>query len=280
VSINLYNTTCFNTSKLVTCSYSTSFSYALKLLNVEMRIAIYNIYGFVRFADEIADTFVEYDRNHLINKFEADYNDAVAQGISSNPIINSFLITVKKYNIADELIRAFFRSMKSDLSSIYFTEKSEMDHYIYGSADVIGLMCLKVFTKGNENLYEDLKHPAMKLGSALQKVNFIRDLKNDMEGLGRKYFPEINKNSFSETDKEKIIKDIKSDFCISLAGIRKLPHEAKWATLTIYYYYYALLKKIDNTPPLKLINTRIRIDNLHKAALILKSFIYVKFKMV
>ena len=188
----LFDSVSNDCSKLVTKSYSTSFSLAVNMLSAEIRKDIYNIYGFVRFADEIVDTFHDYDKEQLMIHFERDYYLSKEQGISLNPILNSFQQTVKKYNITDEMVQAFLKSMKADLSKTEYKTKEEYDDYIYGSADVVGLMCLKVFVNGNEEMYETLKDAAMRLGSAFQKVNFLRDLKDDFELLNRSYFPNVD----------------------------------------------------------------------------------------
>jgi len=218
--MNLYNKTSFQISRLVTQSYSTSFSIATSLFEKEMRDAIYSIYGFVRFADEIVDTFQEYDKKYLLEKFENDYYDAVKKGISLNPVLQSFQETVKKYSIPDENIQAFLTSMKFDLVKNHYNDKTEIDKYIYGSADAVGLMCLKVFCNGDDKLYKELEKPAMKLGSAFQKVNFLRDLRNDTRVLGRTYFPEIQDERFDEENKLIVIKDIEKS--IKLTRIKHL----------------------------------------------------------
>ena len=195
-AMNLYDQVSFKVSKLVTRSYSTSFSIAVSFLDREIQQVIYSIYGFVRCADEIVDTFLEHDKESLLNKFEEDYYEAQKNRISLNPVLHSFQLTVTKYKIPDMLIRAFLLSMRTDLHKTRYTSKNEIDAYIYGSADVVGLMCLAVFTNGNSEMYENLKASAMRLGSAFQKVNFLRDLKNDTESLDRQYFPEIKNGLF------------------------------------------------------------------------------------
>lgn len=265
-------------SKIVTKSYSTSFSLAVKMLAPSIRGDIYNIYGFVRFADEIVDTFHEYDKERLINQFEKDYYDALAQGISLNPILNSFQQTVKKYNIDDALIQAFLDSMKADLKEIKYTTKEEFDAYIYGSADVVGLMCLKVFVNGDQQKYDELKAAAMRLGSAFQKVNFLRDLKDDYELLNRSYFPNVDLRSLDAESKELIIKEIEEDFDYAFKnGILELPVEAKFGVYTAFRYYRRLLKKLKKVPSSKIIETRVRISNPMKINLLARS--YVKYKL-
>jgi phytoene synthase len=245
-----------------------------------MRSAIYSIYGFVRFADEIVDSFHSHDRRVLLEKFEKDYYEAYSSGISLNPILNSFQQTVKKYNINDNLIQSFLKSMKSDLDKDGYNSKSEIDEYIYGSAEVVGLMCLKVFLDGNEKLYDGLRVPAMKLGAAFQKVNFLRDIKHDYETLGRQYFPDTDFRTFNEEVKNKIISDIDKDFLTSLSGIRKLPRDSKFPVLIAYYYFGRLLKKISKTNADKLISKRIRINNFVKVSLIIKAYFVCMLKLI
>ncbi|MFN8255981.1 MAG: phytoene/squalene synthase family protein [Bacteroidales bacterium] len=277
--IKLYHKSAFKISRLITKSYSTSFSFATSLFEKEMREAIYSIYGFVRFADEIVDTFHGYDKNYLLDKFEKDYYEAFNHGISLNPILHSFQITVKKYNISDEHIRAFLNSMKFDLEKKEYTTKREADQYIYGSADVVGLMCLKVFCNGNEQLYASLVKPAMKLGSAFQKVNFLRDLKHDTQMLDRRYFPEVSAKSLDDESKDVIIRDIENDFRLAYQGIKQLPGRSKLAVLLAYYYYRILLNKIKCSPASKVMESRIRISNAQKMGLLLKAVFVYNLKM-
>jgi len=265
-------------SKLVTEKYSTSFSLAVKMLSPKIRTDIYNIYGFVRFADEIVDTFHGYDKEVLINNFEKDYYLAKEQGISLNPILNSFQQTVNKYNILDEMVAAFLKSMKADLYKTEYQTKAEYDAYIYGSADVVGLMCLKVFVNGDEKMYEELKDAAMRLGSAFQKVNFLRDLKDDYEVLNRSYFPNVDLGKLDAVSKQLIIDDIEQDFDFAYKnGILKLPSEAKFGVYMAYRYYRRLLKKLNKVPSEKIMDTRIRISNPMKINLLARS--YVKYKL-
>lgn len=278
--IQLYNDVSFRVSKIVTQSYSTSFSIAVGFLNPENRDAIYSIYGFVRLADEIVDTFHDFDKERLLSEFEDAFYKAHKESISLNPILHSFQMTVKKYDIPDKLIQSFLRSMKMDLVKNGNYTKPEADEYIYGSAEVVGLMCLCVFVTGDKNLYNDLKYYAMKLGSAFQKVNFLRDLKNDIHDLNRSYFPEIEINTLNQEAKNKIIKDIESDFNASLPGIRKLPEDAKLPVLIAYYYYLCLLKKISNTKAEKLISTRISVHGLSKFVLFIKAYLAVKLGLI
>jgi phytoene/squalene synthetase len=266
-------------SKIVTRHYSTSFSLAVKMLDKSIRNAIYSIYGFVRFSDEIVDSFHEYDKETLINDFEKDYYRALESKISLNPILNSFQHTVKKYEIDNDLIQAFLTSMKLDLKKSEYTD-TEYNEYIYGSADVVGLMCLKVFVKGNQEKYDSLEESAMKLGSAFQKVNFLRDLKDDYEELNRSYFPNIDVKNLNNESKKMIIQEIEEDFKNALIGIKKLPKEAKFGVYTAYIYYLSLLKKLKRTPAEEIIKTRIRISNTFKILLLIKSFVTYKGKLI
>jgi phytoene/squalene synthetase len=277
--LRFYNDVSLNISKLVTRSYSTSFSIAVSFLEPEIKNGIYSIYGFVRFADEIVDTFDSFDKKELLEKFEKDYYDGLKSGISLNPILHSFQNVVKTYKIPDELIQAFLNSMKADLYKNDYNQ-AEIKEYIYGSAEVVGLMCLRVFTKGDENLYAALKFPAMKLGSAFQKVNFLRDLKNDIECLDRRYFVGIDKKTFNNNTKNDLIKDIENDFFSSYAGIKKLPNNSQLAVLIAFYYYVRLLKKIKHTPAEKLISTRIRVTNSKKILLLIKAYFNYKYKLI
>lgn len=233
---NLFNETSYKISELVTKQYSTSFYSASKLFHSQIRYHIFNIYGFVRFADEIVDTFENCDKKTLLQNFEKDFYKALEAGISLNPILNSFVYTVKTFNIPLDYVQAFLNSMKLDLEKQNYNSKLELDNYIYGSADVVGLMCLKVFCNNNNTLFEQLKIPAIKLGSAFQKVNFLRDLKNDTQNLHRKYFPQLIDMEFDEKIKNEIISDIENDFEIAYTGIVKLPKTCHKAVFTAYNY--------------------------------------------
>lgn len=278
---HLFDQVSYDTSKLVTNSYSTSFSMAVKMLSPTIRSAIYNIYGFVRFADEIVDTFHDYNKEELLNDFEIEYYKAYEQGISLNPILNSFQQTVRKYNITDDMVSAFLKSMRADLTKSVYTTKEEYDEYIYGSADVVGLMCLKVFVKGNEERYNELKEAAMRLGSAFQKVNFLRDLKDDYELLNRSYFPNVDLTSLDSDSKAQIIAEIEDDFDYAFnQGILKLPVEAKFGVYMAYRYYRRLLKKLNKVPSSKIIETRVRISNPMKINLLARSYVKYKLNMI
>ena len=279
-SVNLYDHVSYEISKLVTKTYSTSFSIAVSFLDAQVQKAIYSIYGFVRFADEIVDSFDQYDKDILLDKFETDYYDAYKNGISLNPVLHSFQIIVKRYQIPNDLIQSFLKSMKADLYKTRYESKSEIDDYIYGSADVVGLMCLKVFTDGDDVLYASLKLPAKRLGSAFQKVNFLRDLKSDIEFLDRQYFPEMGNGSFDDKVKDAIIQDIEIDFQAARKGIPKLPEDAKLAVLIAYFYYKRLLNKIRHTPSSKLLATRIRISGTRKIVLLGKALVVYHLKMI
>jgi len=264
-------------SKTVTKSYSTSFSLATKMLADTIRQDIYNIYGFVRLADEIVDTFHDYDKETLFKNFEIDLERALSDKISVNPIINSFQDTYHKYGIEKHLVDAFMGSMKMDLHKSKYLTEEEYKAYIYGSADVVGLMCLRVFVKGDSVKYEALKDAAMSLGSAFQKVNFLRDLKADHEDLSRTYFPNTDLNRLDESSKQLIINDIENDFSKGLKGIRELPIEAKFGVFMAYRYYHQLLKKLKKTPAVDLKSTRIRVPNYKKIELLTRS--YVKYQL-
>jgi phytoene synthase len=270
----------FESSKIVTKSYSTSFSSAVKMLSPSIRQDIYNIYGFVRLADEIVDTFHDYNKKELFDLFEADLNRSLDHKISLNPILNAFQNTVHKYNIPYELIGAFMKSMRLDLEKKVYHSKQEYDEYIYGSADVVGLMCLKVFVNGDIAQYESLKNAAMRLGSAFQKVNFLRDLKADFDGLERTYFPNTDLNKLDEASKEVIIKEIEADFEAGFEGIRNLPIEAKFGVYTAYVYYKKLLSKLKKTPSVAIKTTRIRVPNYQKAGLLAKCYVNYRLNII
>jgi len=264
-------------STAVTKSYSTSFSLATKMLAKSIRQDIYNIYGFVRLADEIVDTFHDYDKETLFKNFEIDLERALNDKISLNPILNAFQETYHKFGIEKHLVDSFMDSMRLDLHKSKYLSEQEYKAYIYGSADVVGLMCLKVFVKGDHQKYEALKDSAMSLGSAFQKVNFLRDLKADHEDLSRTYFPNTNLNELDEASKHRIIDDIENDFSEGLKGIRQLPIEAKFGVFMAYRYYHQLLKKLKKTPALHLKSTRIRVPNYKKFELLTRS--YVKYQL-
>jgi phytoene synthase len=277
---SIFDTISFECSRNVTKTYSTSFSTAVRMLAPSIRQDIYNIYGFVRFADEIVDSFHEYNKDELFALFETDLNLALKNKISLNPVLNSFQHTVTKYSIPYDLIDAFMKSMKLDLTKTNYKTKDEYEEYIYGSADVVGLMCLKVFVNGDSNQYDSLKNAAMHLGSAFQKVNFLRDLKADFEGLNRTYFPDTDLNQLNEASKLKIIQEIEADFKAGFEGIIHLPLEAKFGVYTAYVYYKKLLSKLSKTPSSEIKNTRIRVPNYQKYGLFAKCYFTYKLKII
>ncbi|MDT0540251.1 MULTISPECIES: phytoene/squalene synthase family protein [Croceitalea] len=277
---SLFDNVSYDCSKIVTESYSTSFALATKMLGTSIRSDIYNIYGFVRFADEIVDTFHDYNKEELFNNFEKDLQNAIEHKISLNPILNSFQYTYHKYDIPFDLVASFMKSMRMDLVKKQYKTNAEYKEYIYGSADVVGLMCLCVFVDGNKEQYEELKESAMALGSAFQKVNFLRDLKADFELLERSYFPNTNLLELDEVSKKRIVDEIKTDFALGYSGIERLPADAKFGVYTAYKYYNKLLQKLQNTPPLEIKNTRIRVPNYQKFGLLAKSYVNYKLQLV
>ena len=278
--IHLFDEVAFECSQKVTNGYSTSFSSAVRMLAPSIRPAIHSIYGFVRFADEVVDTFHDKDKKLLLDKFEWDFYQSLEMGISLNPILHSFQKTIKQYNIDIELVDAFLKSMRMDIEKKDYKTKEEYQEYIYGSADVVGLMCLKVFVDGSDEEYQKLKPTAMKLGSAFQKVNFLRDLKNDAEILERSYFPDVDLKNLSPEVKTKIVSEIKADFDAAYEGIKQLPASSKFGVYTAYRYYKQLLKKLQKTPSNKLMETRIRVSDYHKYGLLMQSYLNIKLNIV
>lgn len=276
----LFDEVSFKCSKGVTEAYSTSFSLASKMLDPSIRGDIYNIYGFVRFADEIVDSFHHYSKEDLFNKFEEDLHYAIKEKISLNPILNSFQFTFHNYDIDIELVNAFMKSMRWDLHKKKYLSHQDYKAYIYGSADVVGLMCLKVFVKGDQQEYLRLKSSAMSLGSAFQKVNFLRDLKDDYEGLSRSYFPNVDLKVFSEQDKMNIIEEIETDFKNALVGIFQLPATARFGVYTAYKYYLKLLKKLKSTPSDNIRQNRIRVPNYQKMSVLARSYVNYRFNLL
>lgn len=266
-------------SKVVTVQYSTSFSSAIKLLHTDLRGPIFNIYGFVRLADEIVDTFHGHDKQTLLAQFKAETFAAIERGISLNPILNSFQKSVNQYGIDHELIHAFFRSMESDLTEHAY-DRQGYEEYIYGSAEVVGLMCLYVFCEGNRGQYQQLEASARSLGAAFQKVNFLRDIKADFQDLSRMYFPGCNFHNFTEQDKLKIEADIEADFRHAYEGILQLPMKSKFGVYVAYKYYYSLFHKIKSTEPQHIMQKRIRIANYHKAYIVLKAGVKNQLRMI
>jgi phytoene synthase len=277
---SIFDTVSFECSKNVTKSYSTSFSSAVKMLAPSIRQDIYNIYGFVRFADEIVDTFHDYNKESLFDLFTTDLANALTNKISLNPILNSFQHTVNKYQIPESMIEAFMNSMKMDLYKTEYNTVDEYNNYIYGSADVVGLMCLKVFVNGDEKKFKELEQSAMRLGSAFQKVNFLRDLKADYEDLNRTYFPNTDLSKLDEASKNEIIKEIESDFEAGFQGILNLPLEAKFGVYTAYAYYKKLLTKLKKTPSLEIKNTRIRVSDYQKIGLLAKCYVNYRLNII
>ena len=277
---SIFDTISFECSRNVTKTYSTSFSTAVRMLAPSIRQDIYNIYGFVRFADEIVDSFHDYNKVDLFNLFETDLELALKNKISLNPVLNAFQHTVNKFNIPNELIDAFMKSMRLDLTKTEYKTQDEFNEYIFGSADVVGLMCLIVFVNGDQEKYDTLKNSAMRLGSAFQKVNFLRDLKADFEGLNRTYFPDTDLNQLDETSKSKIIAEIEADFKAGFEGILLLPLEAKLGVYTAYVYYKKLLSKLSKTPSAEIKNTRVRVPDYQKYGLFAKCYFNYKLKFI
>ena len=270
----------FDCSRNVTRAYSTSFSSAVRMLALSIRQDIYNIYGFVRFADEIVDSFHDYDKEQLFNLFETDLEKAINDKISLNPVLNAFQHTARNYNIDSSLTGAFMKSMKQDLIKKEYASFEEYNEYIYGSADVVGLMCLKVFTGNDTARYEELKPFAMRLGSAFQKINFLRDLKADTEELERNYFPTLNLSEMDDSTKAHIIEEIEADLAEGYKGIIRLPAEAKFGVYTAYVYYKKLLKKLKNTPSLQIRAARIRVPDYEKFGLLAKCYLDYRLNII
>lgn len=271
----IFDTLSADFSKMITKRYSTSFSLGIYFLNEKIRQPIYSIYGFVRLADEIVDSFHEYDKEGLLAKFKRDCFEAIEDGISINPVLNAFQQVVNKYHIEHELIELFIQSMEMDLQQEYYTPE-KYDRYILGSAQVVGLMCLQVFTEGDKKEYEKLKYSAMKLGAAFQKINFLRDINADYFTLSRNYFPNVDLAAFSNAEKLIIEDDIEADFKLALDGIRQLPSSSRNGVYLAYVYYKKLFDKIKNCPAEKVMAGRIRISNAHKFGLMFDSLIRYK----
>lgn len=267
------------TSRLVTRLYSTSFSLGVRMLDNRFRDPIYAIYGFVRFADEIVDTFHNYDKQFLLDQFRKDTHQAIHSKISLNPVLNSFQWVVNKYQIDIQLIDIFLHSMEMDLSKTTYT-RDEYNEYVLGSAEVVGLMCLQVFCEGNKSEYERLKPLAMKLGSAYQKINFLRDLRQDNQVLGRNYFPDIDINHLTVETKHQIEQEIEQEFKAGLEGIKQLPRSARLGVYLTYVYYTALLNKIRKTAPNDLLRIRVRIPNWKKWSLLIFSYLLFKIRKI
>lgn len=275
----LYYHVSFATSRMVTRTYSTSFTVGVKCLSPDIRDAVYSIYGFVRLADEIVDTFHQYDKAFLLDDFEKEYDKAIRQGISMNPVLNSFQYTVKKYNIPDVLIRDFLVSMRADLHKKEFSPE-EICRYIYGSAETVGLMCLKVFVDGDDAEYDRLAPYAKRLGAAFQKINFLRDIKHDTDSLQRIYFPVLQQAPLNEENKQVILQEIMEDYAFALEGIRLLPECARLGVYTAYLYYRSLTEDIRKMHPEQLLQERVRISNLRKMWLFCRAYSRIKWAKV
>ncbi len=274
--MELFDETTLKCSRLITQHYSTSFTLGIKTLEAKYRLPIYAVYGFVRYADEIVDTFHDYDKADLLNGFRADTYKAIRDRISLNPVLHSFQLIVNQYGIERELIEAFLKSMEMDLHQQEYNQYGYAE-YIYGSAEVVGLMCLRVFCEGNTQMYESLKEPARRLGAAFQKVNFLRDIRSDFHDRGRVYFPGINFNAFTESAKRDIEADIEADFEAAYQGIIRLPQGAKWGVYLAYVYYKTLFKKIKKMAPSRILQERIRVPDNQKMALLVQT--YFKHKL-
>ncbi|MES2778095.1 MAG: phytoene/squalene synthase family protein [Bacteroidota bacterium] len=266
-------------SKITTERYSTSFSSAIRLLHPDMRSPIYNVYGFVRFADEIVDTFHDHDKEALLHQFKQETFDAIKRGISLNPILHSFQMTVNRYSIDLALIESFFDSMQMDLDKKQH-DCTSYGEYIYGSAEVVGLMCLYIFCEGNKSMYQQLKPAARSLGAAFQKVNFLRDLKADYQGLNRVYFPGCDFKNFTEADKCQIEADIQKDFSDAHRGIIALPLKARFGVYVAYKYYLSLFKKIKKLQPKRIMEERIRIPKYGKVFILAKAGLRSQFNIL
>ncbi|MEY4874877.1 MAG: hypothetical protein RL708_26 [Bacteroidota bacterium] len=279
-NIQLYNKVCFENSKTITERYSTSFSSAIRLLHPSMHSSIHGIYGFVRLADEIVDTFHEADKEILLAEFKIETYKAIAQGISLNPVLHAFQITVNKYQIEHHLIEAFFKSMEMDLHKTKYETVHEYNDYIYGSAEVVGLMCLHIFCNGDKEKYNQLENSARALGAAFQKINFLRDVKDDFGQLNRTYFPNVNFDYLDDEAKQKIVDDIEIDFKNGLKGIGNLPIGSRFGVYVAYKYYYSLFNKIKRLPTKVITQQRVRIPDYTKVFIILKSFFRYKLQMM
>lgn len=278
-NLGLYNSVCLQVSENITKRYSTSFTLGIKTLHKRLRAPIYAIYGFVRCADEIVDTFHNHNQEELLRNFSAETFKAIDSRISTNPLLQSFQIVVNKYKIERELIEAFLKSMEMDLFKKKH-EQSSYDQYIYGSAEVVGLMCLTVFVEGNKTEYNRLKDAARSLGAAFQKVNFLRDMKSDYDERGRVYFPKVDFNRFDSLSKEEIENEIENDFAKAYEGILALPKDARFGVYVAYRYYKRLLHRIKVTPASRIINERIRVPNNEKASLLFRSFCRYQLNMM
>lgn len=275
----LYQDTCLECSRVITRNYSTSFTLGIKTLHKRYRAAIYGIYGFVRYADEIVDTFYDHNQKYLLEKFKADTYAAIEAGISLNPVLHSFQWVVNEYKVNHALIEAFLLSMEMDLYKNTYT-KETYDQYIYGSAEVVGLMCLHVFCEGDNKMFESLRGPAQSLGKAFQKVNFLRDMKSDYMDRGRVYFPGIDFQYFNEQSKAIIEQDIQNDFDHAYTGIVRLPEGARNGVYLAYVYYKRLFQKICDLSPSKVLQERIRVPDNQKLAILVKTFFQAQLNFI
>ncbi|MEN8906219.1 MAG: phytoene/squalene synthase family protein [Clostridiales bacterium] len=274
----LYDRISYKASRIITRAYSTSFSLGILFIKKSIRKDIYAIYGFVRLADEIVDTFHDYNKELLLERFKKDVYRSIEEGISLNPVLNSFQLTVNKYKISVELIDQFLHSMEMDLKKQTYNPETYKE-YILGSAEVVGLMCLKVFSLGNDEQYQRLKPHAMSLGSAYQKINFLRDLKDDYQNLGRTYFPGIKLENFNEDAKYELMRDIQKDFSHGYQGIKKLPKTARFGVYLSFKYYYGLFKKIKRVKPQEMLIKRVRISDERKIYMLFRSAVIYKLNL-
>ncbi|MGV3657423.1 MAG: phytoene/squalene synthase family protein [Chitinophagaceae bacterium] len=279
MTVELFNKASYDCSRAITIKYSTSFSSAIKMLHADLRTPVFNIYGFVRLADEIVDTFHEHNKPQLLQEFKAQTYTALAQGISLNPVLNAFQKTVNQYGIEHHLIEAFFKSMESDLTENKY-DRQGYEEYIYGSAEVVGLMCLHVFCNGDKTLYAKLEDNARALGAAFQKVNFLRDIQSDFNDLSRLYFPGCDFHNFTAGDKEAIERDIEADFEKAYNGILALPMKARFGVYVAYKYYYSLFNKIKSTHHQHILQKRIRIANYQKAYIVFRAGVKNSLRML
>ena len=277
--MDLFTKTTLECSKLITEHYSTSFTLGIKTLDKRFHLPIYAIYGFVRFADEIVDTFEGFDKKTLLSRFKSDTYLAIEEGVSLNPVLHSFQLIVNKYKIDHDLIESFLHSMEMDL---YYADYNQdgYEAYIYGSAEVVGLMCLRVFCEGNLAEYDRLKADAKRLGSAFQKVNFLRDIKSDFQERGRTYFPDVDFTNFTLADKKNIENDIQADFDAALRGILELPKGAKGGVYLAYKYYLRLFDKIKNCPASRIQNERIRVPDYQKMTLLASTYFQMRLNVL
>lgn len=277
--MELFKQTSLDCSKIITNNYSTSFSLGIRTLHKRFHAPIYAIYGFVRYADEIVDTFHDFDKADLLARFKADTYKAIEERISLNPVLHSFQWVVNEYNIEHELIEAFLKSMEMDLHKVQYVEEN-YNQYIYGSAEVVGLMCLRVFTEGNAPQFDQLREAACRLGAAFQKVNFLRDIKDDYDERGRVYFPNTSFDRFTADLKKNIEADIKADFDAAYKGIIRLPEGARMGVYLAYVYYLALFEKIKQLPPQRVLQERVRVPDNQKFILLLQTYFRHSFNVL